>query len=88
MSDNWYVYILECCDGSLYTGITNDVDKRMIAHESGSGSKYVARKGFAKLLHVIKIEDKSSAAKLEYAIKHLPRHKKIDFFLNHANLES
>ena len=42
----WYVYILECQDGSFYTGVTNDVDARMKAHAEGKGSKYVYRKGF------------------------------------------
>ena len=48
----WCVYILECMDGSLYTGVTNDVEKRMMAHSNGNGSKYVKRKGFGRLLKV------------------------------------
>jgi len=47
MKKQWYVYILECEDGSFYTGVTNDVDKRMKAHADGKrGSKYVYNKGF------------------------------------------
>ena len=82
----WCVYIIECGDGSLYTGITNDVKARMAAHKSGNGSKYVARAGFLRLLHAISCENKGEAAKLEWKIKHLPRSSKIQFFLNHPKL--
>ncbi|MFP4111897.1 MAG: GIY-YIG nuclease family protein [Candidatus Woesearchaeota archaeon] len=82
----WCVYILECMDESLYTGITNDLEKRMAAHESGNGSKYVKRKGFLQLLHAIKADDKSSASKMEYAIKKLPRNEKITYFMKHKDI--
>ena len=52
MEKQWYVYILECQDGSFYTGVTNDVDVRMNAHATGKGSKYVYKKGFKKLLRI------------------------------------
>lgn len=86
MEKQWYVYILECHDESLYTGITNDLEKRMKAHENGTGSKYVKRKGFLQLLHAIKTKDKVEAAQLEYKIKHLQRNDKITFFMQHKNL--
>jgi len=79
----WSVYILECGDGSVYTGITNDVEKRMKVHKSGKGSKYVKQKKFKRLLHTIKAIDKIDAAKMEYKIKQLERNNKIDFFLKH-----
>ena len=47
---NWCVYILECLDGSYYTGITNNIEKRMNAHKSGKGSKYIKAKGFGHLI--------------------------------------
>lgn len=84
---SWYVYILECMDGSLYTGITNNLEDRMAAHETGQGSKYVRRRGFLQLLHAIRAEDKSKAAKLEYRIKKLQRDDKITFFMKHPALE-
>ncbi|MDP3918396.1 MAG: GIY-YIG nuclease family protein [Nanoarchaeota archaeon] len=84
--NDWFVYILECMDDSLYTGITNNVDKRMLAHKKGTGSKYVKSKKFKELLHVIKVKDKSEAAKLEYKIKQLERNEKITFFMSHPNL--
>jgi len=76
----WFVYILECCDGSFYTGVTNDIDKRMKAHASGNGSRYVYKKGFRKLLFAKPCESKSEACKREYQIKQLPRNKKLDYF--------
>jgi len=80
MEKQWYVYILECQDGSYYTGVTNDVDVRMDAHATGKGSKYVYKKGFKKLLRVKPCKDKSEACKCEYTIKQLPRNMKLSFF--------
>jgi putative endonuclease len=82
----WFVYLLECHDDSIYTGITTDVKKRMHVHASGKGSKYVARKGFKRLLYSLEAEDKSGAAQLEYKIKQLRRDDKITFFLKHPKL--
>lgn len=81
----WFVYILECQDSSLYIGITNDVVNRMKVHAAKKGSKYVAKKGFKRLLHTIKAVDKVDATKLEYRIKQLPRNEKITFFVNHPD---
>ena len=80
MEKQWYVYILECCDGSYYTGVTNDVDKRMKAHAEGKGSKYVYKKGFKELIKIKLCESKSDACKCEYAIKKLPRGEKLKWF--------
>ncbi len=82
MEKKWFVYILECQDGSYYTGVTNDVDKRMQTHEKGKGSKYVNQKGFKKLLYAKPAKDKSDACKAEYKIKQLPRNKKLKYFTN------
>ncbi|MBT3323658.1 GIY-YIG nuclease family protein [archaeon] len=79
----WFVYILECQDDSLYTGISNNVEKRMEAHKKGTGSKYVKWKRFKQLLHTIQVKDKSEAAKLEYKIKKMERNEKISFFVNY-----
>ena len=83
----WSVYLLECRDGSVYTGVTNDIDKRMAAHRSGKGSKYVKQKGFSRLLHTIRATDKIDAMKMEYHIKQLSRNDKITFFVNHPDRE-
>jgi len=80
MEKTWFVYILECCDGSYYTGVSNDIDKRMKTHADGKGSKYVSQKGFGKLLFVRPCKDKSDACKCEYQIKKLPRNEKLAWF--------
>lgn len=80
MEKQWYVYILECQDGSFYTGVTNNLDVRMKAHAEGKGSKYVYKKGFKELLRVKLCESKSDAFKCEYAIKQLPKNRKLDWF--------
>lgn len=76
----WFVYILECQDGSYYTGATNDIDQRMKAHAEGKGSKYVYKKGFKKLLRAKPCKNKSQACKEEYKIKQLPRNQKLNWF--------
>ncbi len=80
MKKQWFVYILECGDGTYYTGVTNDLDKRMKIHAEGKGSKYVSSKGFKKLLGAKPCKDKSDACKCEYEIKKLPRNQKLDWF--------
>lgn len=80
MEKSWKVYILECNDGSFYTGITNDIEKRMAAHQSGKGSKYVFRKGFKKLISFKNCSDRSEATKIEYKIKQLSRNDKLNWF--------
>ena len=84
----WFVYILECRDGSLYTGVTNDVKKRMHAHAHGKGSKYVSRKGFSRLLHALPCKSKSEACKFEYEIKQLPRNDKLTWFRENSSVLS
>ena len=76
----WHVYILQCQDGSFYTGVTNDLDKRMKTHSEGKGSKYVCKKGFKKLVKAKPCKDKSDACKAEYVIKKLHRRDKLAWF--------
>ena len=80
MQKKWFVYLLECSDGSFYTGVTNDVSARMKAHAEGKGSKYVYQKGFQRLLKTKECDDKSQACKFEYEIKSLPRNEKLGWF--------
>ena len=80
MEKHWHVYILECKDGSFYTGVTNNINSRMKAHSAGKGSKYVYKKGFKRLLKTKPCKNKSEACKCEYAIKQLPKRKKLDWF--------
>ena len=72
----WYVYMLRCGDGSLYTGITDDVEKRLAAHRLGKGAKYTRGRGPLELVYTEEQQDKSSALKREYEIKQLTREEK------------
>ena len=71
-----YTYILKCKDGSLYTGWTNDLDKRLKAHNSGKGSKYTRVRRPVELVYYEKFNTKEEAMSREYAIKHMRREKK------------
>ena len=73
----WCVYILSCNDGTLYTGMTNDIDSRLITHNKGLGAKYTRARLPVKLLKVFPCSSKSEALRTEAAIKKLPRHKKL-----------
>jgi len=77
MKGAWYVYIVECNDGTLYTGITNNIDKRIRDHNSGIGSRYTKGRRPVKLLTKLDCADKSHAAKMEYRIKRLSRGGKL-----------
>lgn len=75
---NWHVYILRCKDGSLYTGITTDVQARLETHRSGKGAKYTRGRGPLELVYTEDCEDKSQALKRERAIKALTRSEKLE----------
>ncbi|MFC1523229.1 GIY-YIG nuclease family protein [Thermodesulfobacteriota bacterium] len=68
----WYTYIVSCNDQTLYTGITNNLDKRIDAHNSGVGAKYTRSRRPIRLLYSEKHESRSAAAKREYQLKKLP----------------
>ena len=67
----WFVYLIECTDGSLYTGIAVDVDARYAAHARGKGARYTRAHPPARLLTRFAYPDRSAASKAEYAIKQL-----------------
>ena len=71
-----YTYILKCRDGSFYTGWTNDIEKRMQAHNAGKGAKYTKSRLPVKLVYYEEHETKNEAMKREYAIKHMTRQEK------------
>ncbi len=73
----WYLYILQCANGSLYTGITNNLEKRLKAHQKGKGSWYTRVFGAEKILYTEECGDKSHAFKRELEIKRWPRKKKL-----------
>ena len=73
----WYVYMLRCGDGTLYTGITDDVERRLQIHRSGKGAKYTRGRGPLELVYTQEQPDKSSALRREIEIKALDRAKKL-----------
>ena len=73
----WYLYILRCKDGSLYTGITTDVEKRLEAHRSGKGAKYTRGRGPLELVYREQCGGHSAALHREIEIKALPREEKL-----------
>ena len=71
-----YTYMLKCSDGTLYTGWTNDLAKRVEAHNSGKGAKYTKARRPVELAYYEEFETKEQAMKREYAIKQLGRKEK------------
>ena len=74
----YFVYILQCSDGSLYTGITTNVARRFAEHRQKKGGHYTSSRDATKVLFAEKHRDRSSASKREAEIKSWPRRKKID----------
>ena len=72
----WFVYLIECRDGSIYTGIAVDVAARYAAHLSGKGARYTRSHPPIRLLAAIEYADRSAASKAEYQIKQLPPSEK------------
>ena len=73
----WYVYILRCGDGTLYTGITDNVSRRLAAHRAGKGAKYTRGRGPLELVYREDCTDKSAALRREIAVKRLTRQEKL-----------
>ena len=76
MENTWKLYILRCGDGSLYTGITVDVEKRLAAHRSGKGAKYTRGRGPLELVYTEDCGDHSTALRREWEIKALSKEEK------------
>lgn len=81
-----YTYILECRDGSLYTGWTNDIEKRLEAHNKGQGAKYTKARRPVKLVYLEESGTKEEAMKREYAIKQLDRKKKLEIIEKYSKM--
>ncbi len=76
----WYVYIIECKDNSLYTGITNNLSKRLEVHNSGKGAKYTKTRLPVKLVYKEIYRTKEESLKRESEIKKLKRSEKLALF--------
>lgn len=73
----YFVYMLECGDGSLYTGITTDVERRFREHASGKGGHFTSSRDVVKIVYTEEHPDRSAASKREAEIKSWPREKKL-----------
>ena len=77
MEKQWVLYILECKDGTFYTGITDDLERRLAVHNSGKGAKYTRGRGPLVLRYTELCADRSSALRREIEIKRLHREQKM-----------
>lgn len=82
----WFLYLIECRDGSIYTGITTDVAARYAAHASGKGARYTRAHPPARLLASVEYPDHSSALKAEYRIKQMKPQEKRTFAENQERI--
>ena len=73
MESDHHVYILECSDGSLYTGYTTDLERRVTEHDAGEGAKYTRGRTPVELVHAESFDSRSTAMSREYEIKGLSR---------------
>jgi putative endonuclease len=73
----WYVYILKCGDGTLYTGIATDVKRRLAEHRAGTGAKYTRGRTPLRLVYAQRLTSRSRALKREAKIKRLSRRQKL-----------
>ncbi len=80
----WWLYVLACRDGTLYTGVTTDVARRFKQHVAGKASRYTRSRLPVTLIHQERCADRSSALKKEHALKSLPRAQKEEYLKAHA----
>ena len=82
----WCVYLLRCADGSLYTGITNDLSRRIAAHRRGRGARYTRGRGPLALVHAELAASRSAALRREHELKRLRRREKLAFLDRRENI--
>ena len=88
MARTWFVYIIECRDGSLYTGITVDLVARFEAHRAGRGARYLRAHPPRRMLAAEACADRSAASRAEYCIKQLTPTRKRDWARAHPLMTS
>ena len=82
MEQTWKLYIIRCGDGTLYTGITVDVDHRFAMHQSGKGAKYTRGRGPLELVYIEECGTHTEALRREIAVKRLSRQEKMKLIEN------
>lgn len=78
----WFIYVLLCKDGSFYTGITNNLEKRFLEHKLGKGGRYTRSHQVVKIIYSEKLANKSLALKREAEIKSWSKAKKLRVLTN------
>lgn len=86
MEGGAFVYMLLCADGTLYTGWTNDMEKRLAAHRAGKGAKYTRSRLPVRLVYLEQLETKREAMRRECAVKRLSRREKLALLESGKNL--
>lgn len=84
----WFLYILECNDGTLYTGITTDLARRLQQHNAGIAARYTRARLPVAMVYSEKCEDRSHASKREIEVKRLSRREKSELTLKSNNTNS
>ncbi len=80
----WFLYLLECRNGSYYAGISTDVQARFAAHLAGKGARYTRANPPLRVLASRAFPDRASASRAEWQLKQLPRHRKLAFLADPA----
>lgn len=83
----WHLYVLRCADGSLYAGISPDVDARVAAHSAGRGSRYLRGRAPLELVAAVAAGDRAAASRAEYRFKQLTRRQKLALIARRRGLE-
>ncbi|MEJ6400735.1 GIY-YIG nuclease family protein [Nicoliella lavandulae] len=83
MATNYYMYVLECGDGSFYGGFTTDLKRRLEQHQTGRGAKYTRSHLPVKMIYHQSFPSKGDALRAEYAFKHQSRRAKVAFLKKH-----
>ena len=78
LNNMWFVYIIRCKDDKLYTGMTNDIERRIAEHNSGHGGRFTRFRKPVTLVYYCKVNSRSDALKREIAIKKLERSEKLE----------
>lgn len=87
-AQSWYVYLIQCADQSLYTGIATDVQRRFSEHESQGRlcARYLRGRAPLQLVYSCQVADRTTALKVEYRIKQLSKAEKLQLIRGHVNL--
>ncbi|MBI4367853.1 MAG: GIY-YIG nuclease family protein [Candidatus Omnitrophica bacterium] len=86
--ENWFLYMLECCDGSLYTGVTKDLQRRLKMHNDGKASRYTRTRRPVRIIYQEPCGNRTRALVRECAVKALPKKKKEQLAKNKVFLRS